>query len=92
LPTVAIDLLLVDVALPGMNGIDLVGVVREKYAELPCLMLSAHNEIDYVGRALAAGARGYVLKSDPQTILDAVQRVLAGETYLSVELRKKIYH
>jgi DNA-binding NarL/FixJ family response regulator len=92
LPTVAIDLLLVDVALPGMNGIDLVGVVHKKYPQLPCLMLSAHNEIDYVGRALAAGARGYVLKSDPQTILDAVQRVLAGETYLSVELRKKIYH
>jgi DNA-binding NarL/FixJ family response regulator len=89
----AVDLALVDVALPGMSGIDLVATLREKYPRLPCLILSAHGEVDYVRRALAVGAKGYVIKSDPLAIIAAVQRVLAGETYVSEELRKKmLYH
>ena len=87
-----VDLALVDVALPAMNGIDLVAILSKRYPELPCLMLSGHNEADYVRRALAAGAKGYVIKSDPMTILTAVQKVLAGEIYLSEELRKRILH
>jgi DNA-binding NarL/FixJ family response regulator len=89
---VAVDLVLVDVSLPAMNGIELVAFLRKQYPELPCLMLSGHNESDYVRRALAAGAKGYVIKQDPMAILVAVQRVLVGETYLSEELRRKIYH
>jgi DNA-binding NarL/FixJ family response regulator len=88
----AVDLVLVDVALPGMSGIDLVALLRKQNANLPCLMLSGHTEIDYIRRALTAGAKGYVIKSDPMAILDAVQKVLAGETYLSEELRKQVYH
>jgi DNA-binding NarL/FixJ family response regulator len=92
LETLVVDLVLVDVALPAMSGIDLVAIVHKRYPELPCLMLSGHNEIDYVRRALAAGAKGYVVKSSPLTILAAVKRVLAGEIYLSDELRRKLYH
>lgn len=89
---VVVDLVLVDVSLPGMNGIDLVALLRKQHPELPCLMLSGHNESHYVRRALAAGAKGYVIKHDPLVILTAVQRVLVGETYLSEELRGKLYH
>lgn len=92
LPDLKVDLALVDVSLPGMNGIDLVALLRKQYPALPCLMLSGHNESDYVRRALAAGAKGYVIKHDPMAILVAVQRVLVGETYLSEELRRKLYH
>jgi DNA-binding NarL/FixJ family response regulator len=87
-----VDLLLVDVSLPGMSGIDLVATLSVQYPQLPCLILSGHTEADYVQRALAAGAKGYVIKSEPQTILTAVQRVLAGESYLSDEARKKLPH
>lgn len=92
LETLVVDLVLVDVALPAMSGIDLVAIVHKRYPELPCLMLSGHNEIDYVRRALAAGAKGYVVKGSPLTIKVAVKRVLAGEIYLSDELRRQLYH
>jgi DNA-binding NarL/FixJ family response regulator len=87
-----VDLVLVDVSLPAMNGIDLVAILRKQQPDLPCLMLSGHNESDYVRRALAAGAKGYVIKSDPMAILVAVRSVLAGDTFLSEELRRKLYH
>jgi DNA-binding NarL/FixJ family response regulator len=88
----AVDLVLVDVALPGMNGVEFVSMVRKIYPTLPCLMLSGHDEVDYVRRALAAGARGYVLKSFPNQILEAIRRVLAGEIYVSEELQRSVYH
>ena len=87
---VKVDLVLVDVALPAMSGIDLVAIIRERYPELRCLMLSGHSELEYVRRALAAGAWGYVTKGNPRALLEAVQSVLAGETYLSEELRGKL--
>jgi DNA-binding NarL/FixJ family response regulator len=87
-----VDLVLVDVSLPAMSGIDLVAILRKQYPELPCLMLSGHKESSYIQRALAAGARGYVIKGDPLAILTAVKRVLLGETYLSDGPHKTIYH
>ena len=87
-----VDLVLVDVALPGMSGIDLVATLRRSYPDVPCLILSGHNEMDYVRRALSVGAKGYIVKSDPMAILAAVRRVLAGEIFLSEELRSKLYH
>src|SRR5688500_16682158 len=83
LPHLVAVLVLVDVALPSMNGIDLVATLCKQYPELPCLMLSGYNEINYVRRALAAGAKGYVIKGNPLSILAAVKHVLAGEIYLS---------
>ncbi len=84
-----VDLVLVDVALPAMNGIDLVATLHQQYPELSCLVLSGHDEIDYVRQALAAGAKGYVVKGDPLALLAAIACVLAGEIYLSEELRRK---
>ncbi len=92
LTNLLVDLVLVDVALPGISGIELVAVLHEQYPELPCLVLSGHDEIGYVKRALAAGARGYVVKSDPLSLLAAIERVLAGDIYLSQELRSKLPH
>lgn len=86
-----VELVLVDVSLPGVSGIDLVASIHERYPQLPCLMLSGHSEIDYVRRALAAGAKGYVVKNNPKAILEAIIQVLAGETYISEELRQKLY-
>ncbi len=83
LPHLTVDLVLVDVSLPGMSGIDLVAAIGEQYPDLPCLMLSGHDEPSYVRRALAAGARGYIAKGNPLALLEAVRRVLDGELYLS---------
>jgi DNA-binding NarL/FixJ family response regulator len=55
-------------------------------------MLSGHNEIGYVRRALEVGAMGYVIKGDPLAILTAIKQVLDGEIYLSEEVRQKLFH
>lgn len=86
-PGMSADLLLVDMALPKMNGADFIDEVRRLRPELPCLVLSAHGEKVYVQRARAAGARGYVLKGDPYELPNAIRRVLAGEEYVSDTLR-----
>lgn len=77
------DLVLVDVSLPGISGIDLVGRLRELYPKLLCLMLSGHKEPAYVRRSMDLGARGYVAKGNPPAIVEGVNRVLQGETYIS---------
>jgi DNA-binding NarL/FixJ family response regulator len=87
LPNLNVDLLLIDVSLPKMNGIRLVSMIRERFPGLRCLMLSGHLTPFYVKRSLEAGARGYVLKDDIPGVLEGVERVLNGEIYVSKALR-----
>jgi len=86
LSELSIDLVLVDVSLPRVNGINLVAAIREKYPSLPCMMLSGHLSPEYVRRALDAGARGYMIKDNPAGILEGIQRVFSGGIYVSKEL------
>jgi DNA-binding NarL/FixJ family response regulator len=88
LPMRKFDLVLVDVSLPQMNGINLVSMIRDQYPNLPCLMLSGHALSHYMNRALDAGARGYILKDNAKAILEGIRRVLKGEIYVSKELRR----
>ncbi len=88
LPDLTADVALVDLALPGMNGIDTVTAIRRERPELPCIILSAHREENYITQALSIGARGYITKELPLAIVEGVERVLAGEIYLSEDLRK----
>lgn len=87
LPQLPVDLALVDVSLPGISGIELVLAAREQYPDLRCIILSGHHERSYVRRALAAGARAYVLKGKPLDLLAALRAVLAGDIFLSAELQ-----
>ena len=87
LPSIKADLVLVDVSLPRMNGIDLVSYLHERYPQIPCMMLSGHNAAQYVKRSLAAGARGYLLKEDIGGILEGIQQVMQGNVYISKSLR-----
>lgn len=80
------DLALIDVALSGMSGIDLVPLLVARQPALRCVMLSGHAESSYVGRAFAAGARGYVLKGDPASLVEAMETVARGERYVSAGL------
>lgn len=87
LPSLQVDLVLIDVSLPKMSGIQLVSEIHLRYPHLHCLMLSGHLTPFYVQRALEAGARGYVLKDDIPGVLEGVERVLDGEIYVSSALR-----
>lgn len=77
------DLMLIDLSLPGMSGIELVRALRKTHPELRCAILSGHRSRAYAGQALAAGANGYLLKGDPVEIERGVRAILAGERYVS---------
>jgi DNA-binding NarL/FixJ family response regulator len=86
LPELKVDLVLVDVSLPQMSGINLVAALHEKYPDLPCVMLSGHISSQYARRALEAGARGYLLKDNPTGILTGIEQIVRGKIYVSEEL------
>lgn len=82
-----IDLILVDYSLPDMNGINLLEALHREYPDLACAMISGYLSLQHAGRALEAGARGYMIKDDPLGILAGIQHILNGEIYISKELR-----
>jgi DNA-binding NarL/FixJ family response regulator len=86
LPGLKVDLVLADVSLPHMNGINLVRELRAKYPHLRCAVLSGHLSPDYVQRALEAGAHGYMVKDNPGGILEGIQHIMNGEVYISKEV------
>jgi DNA-binding NarL/FixJ family response regulator len=86
IPNLKVDLVLADVSLPQMSGINLVGELHQKYPSLLCMVLSGHLSSEYARRAMDAGARGYVIKDNPIGILEGIRRVLKGEIYMSEEL------
>jgi DNA-binding NarL/FixJ family response regulator len=86
LPELKVDLVLADISLPKMSGIDLVQTLHNRYPELPCVVLSGHNTQHYVRTALNAGARGYMVKENPVGILEGIRCVLNGELYISKEV------
>ncbi len=78
------DLVLVDLSLPGRNGLDLIREIRSKYPKLRVLVLSMYEEGVYAERALRAGAHGYIMKQAPGAkIIEAIRTVLRGEVYVS---------
>lgn len=80
------DLMLIDVSLPGMSGIELARLLHEKYPHLHLAILSGHGEKTHVDQALEAGGRGYVLKGNAAELPGAIRQVLRGEQYLSPSL------
>lgn len=81
------DLVLMDVGMKEVNGIDLTARLRERHPGLQVLMLSMYDNPEFVHRALAAGARGYVLKEAPaDEIIRAILAVAAGEVFLGAGL------
>ena len=78
------DLMLVDVGMRGMNGIELANALRERHPAIRVLMLSMFDNREYVLSAIRAGARGYVLKESPtEEIIAAISTVWAGGNYFS---------
>jgi len=91
IPRLKPDLVMVDISLEGMNGIDLTKNLRERFPTIRILVLSMHKESLYAERALRAGANGYIMKRERgQKLLGAIRHVLNGETYVSEELNKVI--
>ena len=81
LPPGTVELLVLDLSMPGRSGLDLLRQVRQRWPALPVLVFSMHDSPALVAQALQAGAAGYVTKSsEPAALVAALRRVARGET------------
>lgn len=85
------EVCILDVAMPGLNGIQAAAQITKATHPPGVIMLSMYSDDEYVARALAAGARGYLLKesADPD-LIPAVRKVAAGRTFFSAELSENL--
>ncbi len=82
-----VDVLLLDISMPEMSGLEVLDEIRSLEINVNILMLTMHNEIQYIKKALAKGAKGYVLKTTSKSILvEAIDKVANGETYVDDKL------
>jgi DNA-binding NarL/FixJ family response regulator len=87
------DVAIIDISLDGGNGIDLIEQIRTLNPEVKMLVSSMHDEKHFAGRALRAGALGYINKRESiRKVIDAVRQVLRGEIYLSPQMTKRLLH
>src|SRR5947207_1136236 len=85
------DLVIVDLSLPGANGIELIKNIRAEFPKLPILVLSMHEESLYALRALRAGAEGYVMKHEAMAnVIQAIREVFNGRPYLSPAMAAQV--
>lgn len=78
------DIIITDISMPGIDGITLTQTLAEKYPSVKIMMLSMHTDGNYVRKAMAAGAKAYVLKdSKAEEVYDAIRNVASGDTYIS---------
>src|SRR2546421_398215 len=85
------DLAIVDLSLPGANGIELIKNIRAEFPKLLILVLSMHDESLYALRALRAGAEGYVMKHEPMAnVIQAIHEVFNGRAYLSPPMAAQV--
>jgi DNA-binding NarL/FixJ family response regulator len=83
------DLLITDVSMGEMSGVELTKLVKNKYPELKVLVLSMHNEKQIISEILLAEAEGYVLKNTgKEELLKAISTIMAGDTFYSKEVLK----
>ncbi len=87
------DLVVVDISLKTISGIELTKNLKASLPDLPVLIMSMHDESLYAERALRAGAKGYVMKQEvSDKIRMAIRRILGGELYLSEKMKEEMLH
>ena len=85
------DLVLMDLTMPGMNGIEAITEIKRRYPEVRVLVMTLHTAEDYIHASLKAGADGYILKdATHEEFRIAMRSVLLGKTYLSMDVSAKV--
>ena len=85
------DVVLMDLQMPGMSGIDCVAALRQQAPEIRAIMLTVFEQDEHVFQALASGAYGYLVKrTPPARILDAIREVHAGGSPMSAHIARKV--
>lgn len=90
-PLLAPHLVVLDIGLPGISGLETCRRLRQRLPQLPVLFFSMHDELSLVRQALDAGATGYITKSSsPDVLVEAVRRTLAGQMYIEQGLATQL--
>ena len=85
------DVILMDIGLPGMSGIDGIKVIKEKYPDVDVIMITVHNDSHTIFQALCAGASGYLLKNLPFVeIKQAIEQLYNGGAPMSPQIARKV--
>ncbi|GAB2857921.1 response regulator [Lentzea nigeriaca] len=85
------DVAVLDIRMPGVDGLDAAALIRERHPETRTLVLTTFADDTYISRALGEGAAGFVLKTgDPQEIISGVRAVATGAAYLSPLVAKRV--
>ena len=85
------DVILMDLRMPGMDGLTAIEYLRQKQPRLAVVILTTYNEDDLMLQALRAGARGFLLKdTDRNTLLDTIRAAARGETLLTLEVMSRV--
>lgn len=88
-----IDFIIMDLSMPGLNGIELIKYIRNSYPRLPILVLSMHPEESYGTRVIKAGASGYLSKEAAgDELLKAIEKITSGGKYVSEKLAQQIFN
>jgi two-component system invasion response regulator UvrY len=86
-----IQILLLDITMPGRSGIDMIQQIRSIRPDLRIIILSGHEDEQYAIRALKTGCNGYVIKSgSPEELIDAIGKVANGEKYISQKVAEEL--
>jgi DNA-binding NarL/FixJ family response regulator len=84
------DVILMDINIPGKNGIEVTGLIKKKYPQIKILMLTMHDHDEYFMSAIREGADGYLLKDAPsQHVMDAIRSVVKGQSVIDPAMTKK---
>jgi DNA-binding NarL/FixJ family response regulator len=91
IPLLNPDLILMDLSMPGMNGIEAITEIKNRFPKVRILVLTLHRAEEYIHESLRAGADGYILKdASHDELRTAIRSVLGGKTYLSPDVSAKV--
>jgi DNA-binding NarL/FixJ family response regulator len=85
------DIILMDISMPGISGIEATKILKESHPDIKALILSMHNTEEFILQSLKAGAKGYLQKNtSKKELLSAIQKIYEGEEYFSEDISKII--
>jgi DNA-binding NarL/FixJ family response regulator len=92
LESYAPDIVIADLSMPDMSGLEFTNIVSARYPDIKVIILSMHNDEDYILNAIKSGAKGYLSKQDStsEILLDAIRTVHTGEEYFSQSISRTV--
>ena len=91
LPSAAPDVMLIDLSLAGMDGLELIKQIKTLHSDVQIIVISMHDETLYAERVLRAGAMGYIMKNEAtEVVIDAIRKVFGGQIHLSDRMSSRL--